>query len=87
MTTQNKIEPQTITKSDYLKQGVLYSSFMFVFMVLVIPFFKGEKIHLMDIVIGIPLWIMGGFLYIYIIKLIASWLKIKEAAKLDSDNV
>lgn len=87
MKTQNEIQPQTVTKSDYIKQGALYAGFMFVFMVLIVPFLKGEKIHLMDIVIGIPLWIMGGFLYVFIIKKIASWQKKKAAAKLESDNV
>lgn len=87
MTKQNNTEPQTLPKNDYIKQGAWYSGSMFVFMVLVMPFLRGDKIELMDIAIGIPLWIMGGFLYVYIIKKIASWKKKKEATKLDPDNI
>jgi hypothetical protein len=47
----------------WIRVGLLWGLFMYLFNVLLFPLLRGEKITLAGIVIGIPLWIIGGLFF------------------------
>jgi len=53
----------------WLKQGLRFGFFMYIFMTVVFPLISKEKIILNDLLIGIPIWIIGGLGFGYIMKI------------------
>ena len=54
---------------NWLIAGLYFGLFMFVSMVIVFPLIAGKEISLESIVIGIPLWTIGGLWWGYTMKL------------------
>ena len=54
---------------NWLIAGLYFGLFMFVSMVIVFPLIAGKEISLESIVIGIPLWTIGGLGWGYTMKL------------------
>lgn len=44
-----------------VKEGLSWAAWMFVFMAIIYPLVKGEKITFISILIAIPFWLLGGF--------------------------
>lgn len=57
------------TTRDYLKSGLYFGIFMLVSMGIIYPLIYGKEITLKSIVIGVPLWIIGGVASEYTMKL------------------
>ncbi|MGB1042162.1 MAG: hypothetical protein ACPGU6_02115 [Tenacibaculum sp.] len=45
------------------KVGLMWAIWMFVIMTFIWPLIKGEEITLQSILIGIPIWIIGGLFF------------------------
>lgn len=63
-----EIPEKKITTKNWLKSGLLFGLFMFVSMVIIYPFVKGDEITRKSILIGIPLWLIGGLGWGYTMK-------------------
>jgi hypothetical protein len=46
----------------WIRIGLSWGAFMYLSTVLLFPFLRGEKVSLFGVLIGIPLWVMGGLL-------------------------
>ncbi len=62
--------PNPFDGYGWIKKGLYWSLFMFVFMTFLYPIIKGESITLKHAHIDIPVWIIGGLLFGYIMKLV-----------------
>jgi len=51
------------TKTQWLLVGLLFGLFMYVFMEVLLPFTQGENITQKRLLIGIPIWLIGGLLF------------------------
>ena len=51
------------TKYQWWRAGLIWGFFMYVFMVVIFPLIKGENITQKELLIGIPVWIVGGGLF------------------------
>lgn len=56
MKKKNTIKP-------YLIGGIVWSLFMYLFMVILIPYAQNEEITQRELLMGIPVWIIGGLIY------------------------
>ncbi|MDF1698231.1 MAG: hypothetical protein P1U56_20450 [Saprospiraceae bacterium] len=54
----------------WLKQGLSWGFFMFIFMTFLYPLIKDEPIESRNILIGIPIWTIGGLCFGYTMKLL-----------------
>lgn len=61
--------PNPFEGLGWIKQGLSWGLFMYVFMNLTYPFIEGESITLNKLLIGIPLWTIGGLGFGYTMKL------------------
>lgn len=57
-----EIEKKNTTK-NWLKSGLYFGVFMFLSMVIIYPLIQGKEITLENIMIGIPLWVVGGLIW------------------------
>ena len=57
-----EIEKNNTTR-NWLKSGLYFGVFMFLCMVIIYPLIRGKEITLEDIMIGMPLWIIGGLVW------------------------
>ena len=65
----NIIEKVKIWKKRILLREALFFGFsMYVFMTIVVPLIKGEEITLKELLIGIPVWLIGGCLFSLLLK-------------------
>ena len=55
-------------KNIWIYMGICWGIFMYFIMVVAIPYFRQELISRESILIGIPVWILGGLLYGYSMK-------------------
>lgn len=76
-------EKKNSTKT-WLKSGLLWGLFMFVSMVLIYPMIKGVEITQKSILIGIPLWLIGGLGWGYTMK---RWMNKKGRENKAHNNV
>jgi hypothetical protein len=53
----------------WMKQGIFWGLFMYVFMILLFPLVDGEGLELRKALIGIPLWMIAGLTFGYTMKL------------------
>lgn len=60
--------PNPFDGKGWIKVGLGWGAFMFVFMVFVFPWFSGEEITMAKILIGIPVWTLGGLGFGYSMK-------------------
>lgn len=68
----------------WLKSGLFFGLFMFVFMVILYPLIKGEAITQKSVFIGIPLWLICGLGWGYIMK---RWMNKKGKENKAHNNV
>ena len=61
-------EKKNSTK-NWLKSGLIWGLFMFVSLSIVYPLIKGVEITQKNILIGIPLWLIGGLVWGYTMKI------------------
>lgn len=61
-TEQNK------TIQNWVKQAMIWGGSMFVIMVFLFPWITGDEITWKRILIGIPVWAMGGLVFGLIMK-------------------
>lgn len=47
----------------WIKQGLMWGAFMFVFMTFIFPFIDGSKITWISVLVAIPIWIIGGLVF------------------------
>lgn len=47
----------------YIIGGIFWSALMYLFMVILIPYAQKEEITHRDLLMGIPVWIIGGLIY------------------------
>lgn len=73
-----EIEEKKLSSKSWLRSGFFFGIFMFVSMVLVYPLFKGETITLERVVIGLPLWLVGGLVWGFTMK---RWIRRKGIDK------
>lgn len=59
------------------RSGLGWGFFMFIFMVILFPLISGEKITVKDVLIGIPIWAIGGLFFGLIMKVFFVKKKIK----------
>ncbi|MCX8020478.1 MAG: hypothetical protein N2747_08305 [Chitinophagaceae bacterium] len=69
--------PHPFEGYGWVKQGLLFGLYMYVFMILIFPLIEGEEITLRKILLGIPLWTIGGLIFGYLMKLISGKSKSK----------
>lgn len=53
---------------NWIKTGLAYGILMFVFVSIVLPFFKGDEITLRSLTIGVIWWIIGGLIFGFVMK-------------------
>ena len=74
-------KPLILTYSEHkyrwLREGLVFGLFMFVFMQILFPLIDGREITQRGLLIGIPIWIVGGLLFGVAMKLINRKKKIK----------
>ena len=75
-----KKQPQRFENSDFktiknpfrnkgwIKLGLGWGSFMFIFMTFIFPLISGSKITILSVIVAIPIWIMAGLLFGYAMK-------------------
>lgn len=64
--------PTLVTRKTWIKAGLSFGFFMFVFMSLIFPILNREKITWTGILIGIPIWALAGLGFGYFMKRILS---------------
>ncbi len=69
--------PNPFEGYGWVRQGLYWGLFMYVFMALMFPLIDGEGITLKKALIGIPIWTIGGLGFGYIMKLIIGISKLK----------
>jgi hypothetical protein len=71
-----KVDAQKISNpfeaKGWIGQGLNFGLIMFALNDLIIPIFSGKEMQLTKLLIGIPIWILGGMLFAYIMKLFLS---------------
>ena len=50
------------------KVGLSWAVWMFAFMNIVLPLVKKQEITFKQIAIGIPIWLLGGFIFGYLMR-------------------
>ena len=50
------------------KVGLIWALWMFAFMNIAFPLIKGEEITFKQIAIGIPIWLLGGLIFGYLMR-------------------
>ena len=55
-------------KYQWLRAGLIWGILMYVSMVILFPLIKGDNITQTGLLIGIPIWTLGGLLFGYIMK-------------------
>ena len=55
---------------SWIKLGLFWGLFMYIFMVLLFPLIDGEGLSTWKVVLGIPIWTIGGIGFGYTMKLI-----------------
>lgn len=60
--------PNALEGKGWIKLGLGWGAFMFVFMTLVFPLFSGDEISSTSILVGIPLWTLAGLGFGYAMK-------------------
>ena len=53
----------------WLQQGLRFGFFMYVFMIILFPLISKKEIPSKDLLIGIPIWLIGGLVFGYTMKL------------------
>ena len=61
--------PNPYEGKGWIKEGLGWGLFMFIFMTFLYPFFSGETIELKNVLTAIPIWTIGGLLFGYTMKL------------------
>ncbi|MGZ2368436.1 hypothetical protein ACXR6G_01460 [Ancylomarina sp. YFZ004] len=62
------IEKKNTTK-DWLKMGFFWGLFMYVFMIFILPLIEQEEISQKSMLIGIPIWLIGGLGFGFFMKI------------------
>jgi len=62
--------PNPYEGTGWLKQGLFFGVFMYVFMDIIFPLFSNEVLTKRDLLIGIPIWLIGGLVFGFIMKLV-----------------
>jgi|SRR5690554_1897904 len=62
--------PNPFESYGWIRQGLSWSFFMYVFMALMFPLIFGEIVTLNKLLIGIPIWILGGLGFGFTMRLI-----------------
>ena len=65
-----EIKPNPFNKQRWIKMGLTWGAFMFLFMTFLFPFFMGQNITLKSKLFGLIIWTIGGLVFGYIMKLI-----------------
>ncbi|OBX22841.1 MULTISPECIES: hypothetical protein [Bizionia] len=61
-------QPNPFEGNGWIKQGLSWGLFMFVFMTFILHLIQGEKITLWSVLIGVPIWTIGGMGFGYTMK-------------------
>jgi len=68
--SQQEKSNNSFSKNNWLRTGMEWAIFMFLFMSLIYPYFAGEVITLRSVLIGLILWPIGGIAFGYSMYLI-----------------
>ena len=66
----------------WIREGLFFGLFMFFFNTLLLPIILGEEYSLLKILVGIPLWILGGLSFGYAMKITMRFL-VKNQKKIE----
>ena len=61
-----------LDKKSWIVQGIFFGLFMFVFMTLFNGFFLEVGFQAKKLLLSLPIWLVGGLLYGYILKVTKS---------------
>lgn len=75
--------PNPFEDWGWIKQGIIWATFMYCFMVFLFPLLEGSDIGLKKALISIPIWLIVGLAYGYTMKVIMN----KKGAKLSDSNI
>ncbi|WP_055432461.1 hypothetical protein [Candidatus Symbiothrix dinenymphae] len=56
---------KTYKSNKCIRAGLLWGAFMYLSITFLLPLLRGENITLAGVIIGIPLWLMGGLFWGY----------------------
>lgn len=80
--SDEKENKNTIIGSYYYKNwwkyGLYWGAFMYVIMVFGFPYYENKEITQISILTGIPIWILGGLGYGYLMKKYYQWASKKK---------
>lgn len=62
------VQEITVSKTNWVKAGLLYGSIMFILMTFLFPLVMGEAITIKSILIAIPIWVIAGLLCVLLLK-------------------
>ncbi|MBX2876000.1 MAG: hypothetical protein KTR30_28020 [Saprospiraceae bacterium] len=54
--------------SGWVKQGLIWAAFMYVLMTLIFPLLTNDPITQKDVLVGVPIWLVGGLIFGYFLK-------------------
>jgi len=58
------------SKYQWLRLGLFFGIWMYVFGTILLPLIDGRGITQKELLIGIPMWAIGGFLFSFTMKII-----------------
>ena len=64
-------------KNQWLKAGLFFGLFMYLFMVVLFPLIQGETLTQRGLLIGIPIWAIAGLVFGFTMKIINRKKKVK----------
>ena len=74
---KDKQNKNKVVKSYYQKNwwkyGLYWGGFMYVIMVFGFPYYQDKEITLLSMILGIPIWVIGGLVYGYLMKWYYKW--------------
>lgn len=62
------IKKENFIKKQWVTTGIAWGIFMFFLIAIALPYFQNEPITLKNVLIGFPLWILGGLGYGFSMK-------------------
>ncbi len=57
------------TTKSWLKRGLFFGLFMYIGMVIIFPLIRQEEITIGRLLIGIPIFLLGGLVFGYMMKI------------------
>lgn len=66
--TKRMSEPKN--NNSWIKEGLWFGIIMYIFMAVLYPSFTKQPIETINLLLGIPFWLIGGLFYGYVTKIL-----------------